>query len=256
MLFRAYFEPIFLMVFKRPLFNHFSIFPKSLSQSDRLFLESEIIFYKRLKPKFKKSFENKIIHFLKRYPIIERENLMLSHQQKILIASSFTELTFGMNVKHQNSFTKVIVYPKAYYSNINDDFHKGEFNSMQKTVVFSWEDFYHGIKISNDNINLGIHEFTHAILHQAIKPRTNTFDYVLFEDEHRKIKKMLKDENYYKKIKNSGFFRDYAFVNSKEFISVIMEYFFENPKSLKEKFPELYERLKTMLNYDENCFSY
>ncbi len=256
MLFRAYFEPIFLMVFKRPLFNHFSIFPKSLSQSDRLFLESEIIFYKCLKPKFKKSFENKITHFLKRYPIIERENLTLSQQQRILIAASYTELTFGMNVKHQNSFTKVIVYPKAYYSHINDDFHKGEFNSIQKTIVFSWEDFYHGIKISNDNINLGIHEFTHAILHQATKPRTNTFDYVLFEDEHRKIQKMLKKDNYFNLIKNSGFFREYAFVNSKEFISVIMEYFFENPKSLKTKFPELYDRLKTMLNYDENCFSY
>jgi len=246
---------MFLTIFKRPLFNHFSLFPKSLSDNDRYFLEKEIRFYKRLKPKFKKSFENKIMHFVDRYPIIEQDNLTLSQQQKILIAATFAELTFGMNVKLQDSFDKIIVYPNAYFSTINQDFHKGEFNARQKTIVLSWEDFYHGIKISNDNINLGIHEFTHAILHQATKPKTNTFDYVLFEDEHRKILKLLNDEKYMNSIKNSGFFRKYAFVNSKEFISVVMEYFFEDPKSLKAKFPDLYQRLKTMLNYDENCFS-
>lgn len=156
--FRAFFEPLFLTIFKRPLFNHFSLFPKSLSDNDRDFLEKEIQFYKRLKPRFKMSFENKIMHFLKRYPIIEKENLTLSQQQKILIAATFSELTFGMNVKLQDSFDKIIVYPKAYFSTINQDFHKGEFNARQKTVVLSWEDFYHGIKVSNDNINLGIHE--------------------------------------------------------------------------------------------------
>jgi Mlc titration factor MtfA (ptsG expression regulator) len=57
-------------------------------------------------------------------------------------------------------------------------------------------------------------------------------------------------------IKDSGFFREYAFTNSTEFISVVMEYFFEDPKGLKTKFPDLYQRLKTMLNYDENCFSH
>jgi len=254
--FRAFFEPLFLTIFKRPLFNHFSLFSKTLSDNDRYFLEREIQFYKRLKPKFKKSFENKILHFLDRYSIIEQDNLTLSQQQKILIAATFSELTFGMNVKLQDSFDKIIVYPTAYFSTMNQDFHKGEFNARHKTIVLSWEDFYHGIKVSNDNINLGIHEFTHAILHQATKPRTKTFDYILFEDEHRKILKLLNDEKYMNSIKDSGFFREYAFTNSKEFISVVMEYFFEDPKSLKTKFPDLYQRLKTMLNYDENCFSH
>ena len=70
-------------------------------------------------------------------------------------------LTFGMRHYLINLFKAIIIYPNAYFSNTNQEFHKGEFNPIMKAIAFSWEDFILGHQTANDNINLGLHEFAH-----------------------------------------------------------------------------------------------
>ena len=177
----------------------------------------------------------------------------ITQEIKLLIAGSFVQLTFGLNIKSIGNFKRIIVYPQEYFSKINRTYHKGEYNPAFKTVVFSWKDFILGNEITNDNINLGIHEFSHVILFhkRKIQRDSNFFFFIL---KYEQIEKMLEDDLFFNQIKNSGFFRDYAFQNKMEFIAVLLEYFYESPTQLKLRFPELYTKVKTMIGYQTNWF--
>ena len=52
----------------------------------------------------------------------------------------------------------------------------------------------------------------------------------------------------------SGFLRDYAYENQFEFVAVLLEHFFESPQEFKTKFPEMYTKVKQMINFNETRF--
>ncbi|TCI91489.1 zinc-dependent peptidase [Tenacibaculum sp. M341] len=114
-------------------------------------------------------FEHRVAKFIRTYDFIPRNNIEITPEMKVLIASSYVKLTFGMRWYLTKTFNKIIIYPEAYYSLITQQYHKGEFNPALKAIIFSWEDFLIGDIIQNDNINLGIHEFTHAMTFHGSK---------------------------------------------------------------------------------------
>jgi len=147
------------------------------------------------------------------------------------------------------TFDKILIYPKAYYSNLTEEYHKGEYNPALNAIVFSWEDFFLGDVVTNDNINLGIHEFTHALTFHGSNSKDASAR--IFYRFYNRLSNFLEDQDYLFKIKESDYFREYGFTNNLEFVSVVMEHFFESPKALKQKFPDLYYTIETMLNYKE-----
>ena len=53
-----------------------------------------------------------------------------------------------------------------------------------------------------------------------------------------------------KKLQTSGYIRKYGFKNQYEFIAVLLECFIETPKEFKALFPQIYKRIKKMLNFN------
>jgi Mlc titration factor MtfA (ptsG expression regulator) len=155
-------------------------------------------------------------------------------------------LTFGMRNYLLESFENIIIYPGVYYSILNQNYHKGEYNPRMKTIVFSWEDFLSGHQ-TKDNINLGLHEFTH-VLHFNSR-RSADPNAVIFFDEFTEIEKYFDDENLRNQLQQKQYFREYAYTNKFEFLAVILEHFFETPEIFKREFPELFGRVKTMINF-------
>ena len=134
-----------------------------------------------------------------------------------------------------------------FYSNLNESYHKGEFNPREKALVLSWKDFEQGYQITNDNLNLGIHEFMHAMQLEA--KRSRDIDATRFTKQFQNILKRLTHQEVKDKLDETRFFREYAFTNQYEFMAVLAEYFFESPKDLKEHFPEIYTATQKMLNF-------
>ena len=127
--------------------------------------------------------------------------------------------------------------------------HKGEFNPRLKTLVFSWEDFMKGNLIEDDNINLGIHEFTHVIQINSYKKKD--VNSLIFKQEFKTLKRLIqKDKKIKEKLITSEYFRKYAFENQYEFIAVLIENFIETPEEFKAEFPKIYDKIKTMLNFN------
>ena len=246
-LFLKMLDTLYISWFKRPAWVHFYFFKKKLSLSQRNVLVENLSFFQRLSKIDKKRFEHRLISFLNDKDFISRENFKLTEDKKLLISATAIMLTFGMRKYMLPILEKIIVYPEEFYSTINEQFHKGEFNPRLNALVLSWKDFEEGYRIDDDNLNLGIHEFTHAIHLNSIK-RSDTAS-IVFSDGFSELLSLLRNDSLVTDIRNSGVIREYAFTNEFEFLAVVVENFIESPLELKTHFPTVYNKIKQMFNF-------
>lgn len=240
-------DRLYAVVFNKPLFVHFYPIKKRVSKQQKRILENGIGFYKKLNQKEKRYFEHRLAMFIRNYDFIGRESLAITPEVKVLIAASYIKLTFGMRKYITAVFDKIVVYPTSFYSVLGKQYHKGEYNPAFKMILFSWEDFVLGDVVTNDNLNLGIHEFVHALTFHGKKSKDISAS--VFSRGFSDLSNFIRDEKKITAIRNSNYFRDYAFTNTMEFVAVITEYFFESPEELQQQFPVLYHKIEKMLNY-------
>lgn len=112
-------EPAYMMVFNKPLYLYFYMFPKKLSISQKQILVNEFPFYKKLSDRRKIYFEHRVKEFISYYQFIGKEELSVTDEMRIIIAGTYTLLTFGMRDYLIDLFKTIIIYPSVYYSNTN-----------------------------------------------------------------------------------------------------------------------------------------
>jgi Mlc titration factor MtfA (ptsG expression regulator) len=241
-------EMLYVMKKRKPLYIHFYLSKKKLSQNQLVILKN-FSFYDRLKDKEQVYFEHRVANFIKDKTFIGRDGLSVSDEHKVLISATAVMLTFGFRDYFIGLIDKIFVYPKAFYSTINEEHHKGEFNPKLKALVLSWEDFLKGHIIGNDNLNVGIHEFAHAIHLNSIKERDVSS--TIFKDSFKELTDLLSNDKPLRdKLIQSKYFRDYAYTNQFEFVAVLIEYFIESPQEFQSNFPRIYDKVKQMLNFN------
>ncbi|MBP0905451.1 zinc-dependent peptidase [Mariniflexile gromovii] len=234
---------------RRPLYNHFYFRLKRLNQNQKDVLQHQFSFYKKLNAIEKKHFNHRVASFISDKHFIGRDGLIINDDIKILISATAVMLTFGFRDFYIGIISKIVVYPKAFYSNTNQAYHKGEFNPRLETLVLSWEDFLKGFSNSTDNVNLGIHEFTHAIHINSMKE--HDVSSTIFSDSFKELSDMLAEsEPLRNRLMASNYFRKYAFTNQFEFLAVVIENFIETPQTFKTEFPNVYSKVKQMLNFN------
>ncbi|WP_460217899.1 zinc-dependent peptidase [Psychroserpens sp. MEBiC05023] len=247
--FYVFFEQQFAYKYKRPFFVHLYFFKRTLKDDEKYILQTKFSFYKRLTSKEKLQFEHRVAWFVNDKQFLVREGLNLTSEMRVLIASTSVMLTFGFRDYCIDLIDKVIIYPSVFYSSSNEAYHKGELNPKLNALVLSWEDFLKGYEIDNDNINLGIHEFTHAIHLNSLKNKD--ISSILFKTAFSELTGLLSgDEALRQQLIASKYFRDYAYTNQFEFVAVIVETFIETPEDFKRQFPRIYNKTREMLNFN------
>lgn len=249
LLYNSIIEPFYAYLFGKPFYVHFYFKPTRLTLAQLYILTNEFEFYKKLNSKSKRYFEHRVASFIEKYPFYGKDGLIVTDQMKVLVASTAVMLTFGMRKYLFTLIDKIIIYPDVYYSTINQEYHKGEFNPRMKAIVFSWKHFLEGYEISNDNLNLGLHEFSHVLHFQG--KINKDISASIFSVTHDEILEQVKRPANFNRLVNSNYFRVYAYTNQFEFIAVVLEHFFETPTQFKREFPELYEKVKIMINFSE-----
>ncbi|NNF76283.1 MAG: hypothetical protein HKN00_13945 [Flavobacteriaceae bacterium] len=241
-------EMAFVMKTKRPLYRHFWPFRK-LSEEQLRILQTQFPFYSKLDEREKRYFEHRVASLIKDKFFIGREGLVVTDEMKVLIASTAAMLTFGFRDFYIGLITKIFIYPDEFYSKMNEEFHRGEFNPKLKALVISWKHFKEGFEIASDNINLGIHEFTHAIHLNSIKEKDVSS--TIFEDSFKELIDIISNQDDLRqRLIAAKYFRDYAFTNQFEFLAVLVESFIESPQELKSQFPQVYKKVQQMLNFN------
>ncbi|WP_303317029.1 zinc-dependent peptidase [Flavivirga abyssicola] len=239
----------YVLKYKRPLYNHFYLRLRRLNKNQKSILSNQFSFYKKLTDKEKKYFEHRVASFIIDKDFIGRDGIIINDEMKVLIASTAVMLTFGFRDFYIGIISKIVIYPSNYYSNINKAYHKGEFNPRLKALVLSWEAFVKGFDNESDNLNLGIHELTHAIHINSMKERDVSS--IIFSDSFKELSALFtENESLRDELKASDYFRKYAFTNQFEFLAVTIENFIETPQEFKSQFPEIYNKIRQMLNFN------
>ena len=185
-------------------------------------------------------------------------NLEITHEMKIIIGFYACLLLLHVQTKNcYNNLNTIIVYPTAVMANqesyVNGIYSKEKLlidgQSSNDTVVLIWNDAKdEAFHPRHDNVI--VHEFAHEIdfmdgeidgVPPIEKSKYNEWTNIIFKDFDVLQKIALKDRDW-GKYKLIG---KYAATNKAEFFAVISERFFESPHSLKKKFPELYDELKS-----------
>ncbi|WAC01444.1 zinc-dependent peptidase [Lacinutrix neustonica] len=168
------------------------------------------------------------------------------------MAATAIMLTFGYRDYAINLIDKILIYPSVFYSNLDRNYHKGHFNPGYRAIILSWEDFIHGHQIEDDNLNLGIHEFVHALHLSYLNSKSNNdISAHIFISSLEALNEYIDSKvNFKLQMKKSAYFRSYAFENNFEFTAVIIENFIETPQEFRRQFPTIYKHVKQMLNFN------
>lgn len=218
----------------------------SLNINDRYWLIENIDFYKKLSKSDKKIFEDRIALFVTDIIITEIGKEVPSRDTCLYVASSAVITFWGLPYWDYGRLSEVLVYPENFTdenqidskADVQGKVHQG--GLMDTTMILSLPALVAGYKNSNDKKNVGIHEFAHLIdkadglidglpvdLQQNIKK--NWIE--LFSREFLQLQEKSSDIN------------NYGAVSFPEFFAVLVEYYKESPKQLRNHHLELFTLL-------------
>lgn len=241
-------ELAYVLRHRRPFFVHYPFLREQLAAHDKTVLVDQFSFFNKLSLRHQAYFEHRVAVFINEKLFIGRGNLVVTDEMKVLVSATAVMLTFGFRNYSIDSIVRIFIYPDVFYSDQNEAYHKGEFNPKLKSLVLSWRHFVDGFKFGDDNVNLGIHEFAHAIHLNSLKKRD--LSATIFSDSFQGLITLLaENQTLRQELLASQYFRDYAYTNSYEFVAVIIETFIETPQDFKQQFPEIYNKVRQMLNF-------
>ena len=218
-----------------------------LSAKHKAFLVKNFEYYQKLPPKSKQIFERRLALFISSKKFIPRQMDHVTWEMKVLISASAIQLTFGFPKVNLSWFRFILVYPETFFSQANQQRHKGEVNPKAKTIVLSWRYFVEGY-LKSDGRNLGLHEMAHALRleNRIMNEEYNFLDHEILEEWEARAKRTMQEI----KAGTETFFRKYGGVNNEEFFAVAVENFFERPDEFQEKHPKTYRTMCQLLRQD------
>ena len=227
-------------------FRYFDFNSKTLNYSSERTLLAKCDYYKNMPSQLQPIFKSRLVKFMESKSFEPRKGIIMTDEIKVLVSACAIQLTFGLADYRLRHFERILIYPEAYYSTITKKFHKGEVNA-RGLIVLSWEDFLDGFSNPHDNLNLGLHEFAHALFINYQKNKNDCMNFDTYYSQWREVGdreffKMRRSENNY--------LRKYGLTNLMEFFAVSVEHFFEAPNALRQNHTALYHVLSKFLAQD------
>lgn len=228
---------------------------KPFSEEYLKILDSNFRVYKKLPEHQQKKLFGLIHIFLDEKDFTACEGLEMNDEIRVTIAAQACLLL--LNNKAQPWYRKlhtILVYPSAYVAKSKsheanvisegDSVRLGE-SWGGGSIVLSWSHSRQGGVNFNDGQNVVLHEFAHQ-LDQVDGPADGVpnFDDLTNYMDWAKILGREYKRLVHKAIKNQKSLLDkYGATNEAEFFAVATECFFEKPKQMSKKHPELYNSL-------------
>ena len=227
------------------------------------FIHKNLPVYKKMPRDLQRQLQGMTQVFVDEKEFIGAEGLEITDEMKVTIAAQACMLLLNRKEDIYPYLYNVIVYPDAYQhthmvpdengvmkeetiTRLGESWTKG-------SVVLSWKHSKQGGSNFSDGHNVVIHEFSHQ-LDQADGVADGTP--ILEENsayrgwgsvlgaEYKKLQTRSKKE------KRRAVLREYGATNEAEFFAVSSEAFFEKPKQMRKKHPELFEELKEYYKVD------
>jgi len=179
---------------------NFNLFIPRLDDDSVKVLEQYSRYYRMLSPDQKILYGYRIIKFIEDKEFVKKDALDINNMVRVLIADSAVKLTAGLRYFKFADFEKIILFKGEFYSDVTKLWEKGEANP-RGAIVMSWKDFLDGDLNDHDNINLGLHEYAHALMMQSLHQNMTSDAY--FDSMIGEYEDTSKATGYLQKIKES-----------------------------------------------------
>ncbi len=221
-------------------------------------LQKKVVFYQGLEESEQVNFEERVRLFLATKHI-EGVEVELDKTIRVLVAASAIIPTFAFPGYNYPVVGTVLIYPNSFDEEFRTKRYKGhrEFisgmvgnRSMNGVVILSKPDLLADFNGLPNEHNVGIHEFVHML--DKEDGEIDGLPHMLVKQPfvgpwlHEIKKEMIKIE------KGHSDINPYSLKNNAEFLAVVSEYFFENPKKFRKNHLELYQFLATIFKRDNN----
>jgi MtfA peptidase len=224
------------------------VFPESW----REILRERVPFVAGLDEEARARFERKLLVFVRTKHFEGAGGMEIDDEVRVVIAAAAARLVMNLPDEHYARLVEIIVYP----SHLKHE-HSPHIAVLGRavgpgTVVLSWEAVLHGLADARDGLDTATHELAHALdagdgafdgtpdlaTHAAYAPWTEVMSRS-FAELRRK-----------RRFERRAVLREYGATNEAEFFAVATEAFFEKPRQMRQRHPELYEVLRSYYRSD------
>lgn len=255
--------------------NQKKLYQKPLSSDWIEVLQKNVALYSMLPDALRKELHGHIQIFINEKEFIG-QGIQITDEIKLTIAGSacilllqdqnrVDEKRISQNQIDKNrsfpDFTSIIVYPDTYVATQTK--HDGlvehqEYSArageswMRGPIVLSWKDVVRGSHHPRDGHNVVLHEFAHKLDEQnntmdglpVLQQKSQYAEWTkVFREEYEALKKRAQ------RGKNKVL-DEYGTVSPPEFFAVATESFFEKPRRMQKRLPNLYAQLKIFYRVD------
>jgi hypothetical protein len=215
-------------------------------------LHKRVPFYRQLTdPEARARFENDVRFFIAEQNIYGPRGEPVSDEDRLLVGASAAVLGHGLPDWEWPNLRDIVVYKKAF----SEEYEEGDREHIigmvhsQGPIIFSEKHLKHGFKGARDGVNVGLHELAHVMdmADGAADGVPMGLDWMANAPWVEALAARLCKHcaHRHQRVLNT-----YAYTNEAEFFAVAVETFFERPKTLKRKDPELYALLADYFNQD------
>lgn len=227
---------------------------KSFPTSWRKILHEHVTYYRALSKNDQKLFEFKVQEFLLNHRVTGIKTTV-TDADKILVASSAIIPIFHFPEWRYGNLFEVLLYPNQFNDRFETAGDEGRnilgmvgTGYMEGKMILSQQALRHGFTNASDKRNTAIHEFVHLIdkadgtidgIPKTLLDNQYTLPWIdLIRQKIDEIREEDSDIN------------AYGGTSTEEFLPVASEYFFERPKLMAQKHPQLYALLEKMFRQE------
>ncbi len=215
----------------------------------RAILERRVVFYRLLDATERARFEKNVQRFLANYRIQGVAGVEVDDTLRVLTAAGAAMLVHGRPEWRYPAVRDVLIYPDRF----DDSYRIGKGGNVlgmvhgQGPILLSAKALRRGFSKESDGMNVALHEMAHVIdmadgLADGVPDGLGAHAIAPWLEEMRTEMTRVK--------KHRSMLRDYAGTNSAELFAVATEAFFERPRTMLRKDPDLYAALEQLYGLD------
>ncbi len=229
-------------------------------------LKENLPLYSRLPEDLRHLLHQRIARFVSTTRFEGCNGLDLTEEMILTVAAQACLLVLNRDGEPYPELRNVYLYPGTFSSvqKSQDAFGivtEGKIHRLGEswetgTVILSWSSVEHGASNIHDAENVTFHEFAHQLDHED--GATDGAPPLASREAYRSWARVFQ-ENYadFQKLLESGkrtLIDPYGATNPAEFFAVVTETFFEKPRQLHKKRPDLYAEMKEFYGLDPEAW--
>ncbi len=192
--------------------------------------------------------------FLNEKSFVGCDGFEITDEVRFTVAGIASILLLNREARYFPGFTTILMYPDSYVSTeVSYDGHMEVHREVTRAgeswhrgpIVLSWKDVVRGTAHAGDGYNVVLHEFAHKLDEES--GSTNGAPILNDTQDYDDWSKVLGEE--FKSLEGRArrgknrVLHEYGLTSPAEFFAVATESFFEKPKQMKDRLPDLYQQL-------------